>query len=132
LWPLPFVLAFFIHTSSADRDVADRQMKTSATIDLHDPLNHDRYGYTFLVDKRSYSGWAYPNDKRDFIIGESIVVFYDPTDPAKNSPTDFHEVSTGDLFLVPFCLMGAIGLPLFIFFRRRALSRASPLANSSK
>jgi hypothetical protein len=106
-------------------EVAKRQKSTTATIDMHDPPNHDRYRYTFHLDDKRFSGWAYPNDKHDFSINEQIVVYYDPTDPRKNSPSSFLEVSAGDLLLVPFCLLAVAALPLFIFIQRRARTRVA-------
>lgn len=125
LWPLPFVLAFCIYSQRTDLQIAKRQLTAVATINSHDPSNHDRYGYTFAVDGRQFTGWAYPNDKRDFSIEERIVIYFDPIDPARNSTDDFHKVSNRDLFFVSFCLLAIVVLPLVIFFQRRSRLKAS-------
>jgi hypothetical protein len=123
LWPLPFVLFFCVHTSISDLKIAQRQRTTVATINSHDPPNHSRYGYVFELNKSQFSGWAYPNDKRSFSIGQTVGVYYDPADPARNSTDDFHAICVGDLFFVPFCLIALPGVPVFIFFRRRSWKR---------
>jgi hypothetical protein len=123
LWPVPFVLFFCIHAFYKDAQIANRQQSTIGIINAHDPPNHDRYSYIFEVNQKQYAGWAYPNDKRDFSIGESVVVYYDPNDPAKNSTADFHVVSIGELFFVPFCVVACLGIPAFIFIRRRTWRR---------
>jgi hypothetical protein len=123
LWPLPAILLWSVHNSRMDFEVADRQQSTVATINSHDPANHDRYGYVFLVNKRQYTGWAYPSDKIDYSIGEQIAIHYDPSNPTRNFVESFREAGERDLFFVPFCLLIAAALPLFIFLRRRGLSR---------
>jgi hypothetical protein len=77
------------------------------------------------VNQKEYTGWAYPSHKVDYSIGERVVVHYDPIDPAHNFPASFEEAGGRDLFFVPFCLMIIAGLPLFIFFRRRASNQSS-------
>lgn len=106
-----------------DLQIAKRQSATIAIIDSHDPPNHDRYGYKFLVNETPYTGWAYPSDKVNYAFGERVVIHYDPADPTNNLPESFEEAGERDLFFVPFCLLIAAGLPLFIFFRRRASSK---------
>ena len=130
LWPIPFLLAYSFYTQQIDLQIAKRQQTTVATINAHDPPNHDRYGYIFPVSGRTFTGWAYPNDKRDFSMGEQVIVYYDPSDPTRNSASDFYSVSTRDLFFVPFCLLAMVAMPLVIFFQRRARLRATekPLA----
>lgn len=120
LWPIPFVLFFCIHSSDSDMKVAQRQKIAIAKINTHDPPNHDRYGYFFYLNRKPYTGWAYPDGKRDFSIGESVAVYYDPLNPSKNSADDYYAVSLRDLFFVPFCILVLVGLSLFILFRRRA------------
>ncbi len=118
LWPLPFVLVFCVYQSHLDRQIGLRQQETSAVVVSHDPSNHDRYGYEFAVNGRLFAGWVYPHSRTDYTIGQTVTVYYDPVDPAKNSGTGFALVSADDLFFVPFCLAGLIGLPVFIYVRR--------------
>jgi len=119
LWPIPFVLFFCIHASDSDLKIAQRQKIAIAKINTHDPPNHDRYGYFFYLNQKQYTGWAYPDEKRDFSIGESVAVHYDPLNPSRNSVDDYYAVNLRDLFFVPFCILVLVGLPSFILFRRR-------------
>jgi hypothetical protein len=134
LLPYPFVVAFGIYAQQADLQIAKRQQTTVATINSHDPPNHNRspnhnrYGYMFSINGHQFTGWAYPSDKKKFSIDERVLVYYDPSNPANNSTSDFHAVSAGDLFFVPFCVLATIALPLIIFFQHRA--RLNPPRNS--
>lgn len=123
LWPIPFVLMFCVYTLQADFEIAKRQRTTVATINLHDPPNHDRYGYVFSIAGHNFTGWAYPNDKRGFTVGERIVVYYDPTNPEKKSTSDFHSVGLGVVLWIGFCLLALVAVPLSIYFQRRAKRR---------
>jgi hypothetical protein len=104
--------------------VAGRQQITNGSIDTHDPSNHDRYGYTFSVGKRKFTGWASPGSFRDFHVGETITVYYDPSDPTTNSPSDFHETNPGSSLILSWCLLVAVAIPLSIFLQRRASKKA--------
>jgi hypothetical protein len=123
LLPLLAMLLWSVHNSRTDFEIAKRQRATVATINSHDPPNHDRYGYIFLVKEIHYTGWAYPSDKINYSLEERVVIHYDPIDPTKNLPESFEEAGGRDLIFAPFCLLIAAGLPLFIFFRRRASSK---------
>ena len=123
LWPIPFVLFFCIRASVQDRTTARRQVATSAVIVSHDPPNHDRYGYSFKVSGKQYGGWAYPGGKHNYSIGEQVLVYFDPLNPTKNSADDFDSVSIDDLFFVPFSGLVLVGLPVFIYLRRRSWQR---------
>ncbi len=120
---LPFLamLPWRVHNSETDLKIARRQRVEVATVNSHDPPNHDRYGYVFLLNGSRDTGWAYPSDKVTYSLGELIAVYYDPIDPAHNSPDKFEETAGRDLIFAPFCLLVIVGLPTFIFLRRRAL-----------
>lgn len=90
-------LAFLLQDWSTDRQVATRQQTTSGIVIAHQPTNHDRYGYKFQVNGRTYTGWQSPMKGNELAIGKQVTVFYDPQDPWKNSLTDFHDVSTAQL-----------------------------------
>jgi hypothetical protein len=130
---LPFLamLLWSVHNSRIDLDIAKRQRVAVATVNLHDPPNHDRYGYMFLLNRSQYTGWAYPSDNITYSLGDQIVVHYDPLDPTHNLPEGFEETSGRDLIFAPFCLLVIAGLPTLIFFRRRALRMGSPSDSSS-
>ena len=123
LLPLLAMLLWGVHNSRTDFEIAKRQRATVATINSHDPPNHDRYGYIFLVNEIQYTGWAYPSDKINYSLGERVVIHYDPIDPTKNLSESFEKAAGRDLIFAPFCILIAAGLPLFIFFRRRASSK---------
>lgn len=130
-WPIPFVLMFCIYSSKNDFEVAKRQRTTVATVTSRDPPNHDRYGYTFRSEGHQFTGWAYPSDKHEFSMGQQIIVYFDPNDPAKNSNSDFRSVGIGDLFFVPFCVLVMVAFPVFIFFQRRARHKIARVIPSS-
>lgn len=120
LLPVLAMLAWGITSATTSSRIAERQRIVNGTIDSHDPSNHDRYGYKFLVDGKQYTGWAYPSSNIDYSVGERISVFYDPINPTQNMPSSFGVLTSGDLMFFPFCLLILGGLPLFIFLRRRA------------
>jgi hypothetical protein len=120
---LPFLamLLWGMRNSISDSEIAKRQRGIIATVTLHDPPNHDRYGYMFLLNGNQYTGWAHPSDGIKYSIGKQILVHYDPTDPAHHLPEGFEETAVRDLIFVPFCSLVIVGLPTLIFFQRRAL-----------
>ena len=122
---LPFLamLLWSIHRSRTDFEMAQRQSVELATIHSHDPPNPHRYGYIFFVNETQYTGWAYPSAKINYSLGERVGIHYDPIDPTENLPKSYEEAGERDLFFVPFCLLIAATLPLFIFFRRSALRK---------
>jgi len=117
---LPWVLGivFCVYQWRLDRAIAQREQITQGTVTSHEPQNHDRYGYAFMVGGKPYTGWETP--KADELeIGESVTVYYDPADPSQNALTEFDERGVASLGLVPMMTMGITGLALFIFIRRR-------------
>jgi hypothetical protein len=125
LAPVLLLLMLSVHSWWTDAQIAKRQQTTIGTIDGHDPPNHDRYSYVFSVNGRQFTGWASPNDKRDFFIGEQIVVYYDPIRPSENSAYDFNLVNPGGVVFIGFALLACIFLPIFIYFQRRSRKRAA-------
>jgi hypothetical protein len=123
LLPVLAWVLWSVHNSMTDLEIAKRQRATVAIISSHDPPNHDRYGYTFFVNKAPYTGWAFPSDKIDYSLGKQIVIHYDPIDPAHNLPESFEEAGVRGLVFAPFYLLIIAGLPLFIFFQRSASSK---------
>jgi hypothetical protein len=124
LCPVLAVVVWCFYSGYSRSQVASRQHFAIGLVDTHDPSNHDRYGYTFSVGKQKFKGWAYPASYRDFHLGESITVYYDPSDPDTNSPSDFHEINTGTSLILSWCLLVAAGIPLSIFLQRRVVKRA--------
>jgi hypothetical protein len=121
-WGLGVALA--IHEWSVDRTVAKREKITNGTITGHEPANHNRYGYSFSVNGKSYSGWESPR-KEEPHIGQQVTVFYDPVDPTKNALTDFAELETNSLGPVSMLLLGMGAVALFIRYRRRRARSAT-------
>jgi Protein of unknown function (DUF3592) len=109
---------FFSYGWYADRVVARRQQTTSGTISAHEPANHDRYGYTFNVNQKTYNGWQIPYDDVHFTIGQVVTVYYDPLDPHNSELVSFDESSWSAFGPVPF-IVGILLVAVFIFVRRR-------------
>lgn len=116
--PWGIAVALAIHEWTVDRTVAKREKVTNGTITAHEPANHNRYGYSFSVNGKPYSGWESPR-KEEPHIGQQVTVFYDPVDPTKNALTDFADLETDSLGPVPMLLFGIGALALFIRYRRR-------------
>jgi hypothetical protein len=115
-WALGAVVA--VHGWTVNRAVAEREQTTVGTITAHDEANHNQYGYIFSVNGKSYMGLETPR-KEELHIGQRVRVYYDPTDPTMNALTDFAELATASLGLVPLVLFGVGALVLFIRHRRR-------------
>jgi hypothetical protein len=73
-----------------DKDVASRQATTVGRIVAHEPGNHNRYGYTFRIDGREYSGWETPL-KAEPKIGQSVTIYYDTRSPDENALAEYAE-----------------------------------------
>lgn len=59
---MPFALGaiFLIWCWNIDRQIAVREQTAVGTITAHEPANRNRYGYTFVVEGKSYTGWETP------------------------------------------------------------------------
>jgi hypothetical protein len=79
--------------------------------------NHNRYGYSFSANGKSYSGWESPR-RAEPRIRQSVTIFYDPLDPTRNALTDFAHLETDSLGPVPMLLFGIGTVALFIRARR--------------
>jgi|SRR5215469_10964801 len=85
-------------------DIAKREQTTQGMIIAHEPANHNRYGYVFTVNGKTFNGWAIPL-KEDLEIGKQVFVYYDPQDPNENARTDFRESGMNGLVPVLFMLL---------------------------
>ena len=121
---MPWVLAlvFSLYRWNVYSKIATREQTTTGVITAHDPPNHNRYGYRFVVDGKPYSGWEIPHYLEERAIGQEVVVYYDPLDPTESALTDFDELSTTSLGPIPLFLVGG-GVAVFIFVRRRHMRR---------
>jgi len=123
-WCVGFVL--FVYSGISDRMIAMRQRTAQGLITAHEPANHNRYGFVFSVDGKSYTGWESPRKDR-LEIGKQVVVYYDPSNPAKNALTDFSELGMEEFGPIPTLLFGIGAVALYIFWtRRRKLARRGP------
>ncbi|HEY5884086.1 MAG TPA: DUF3592 domain-containing protein [Pyrinomonadaceae bacterium] len=114
-------LTFCLYGWYWDRRVALREQTTLGTITAHEPANHDRYGYTFKLNEKTYSGWQVPQDSEEFAVGQVVTVHYDPLDPKNNALVDFNELSWRAFGPVPFLAAAIASVVLFVLERRRAL-----------
>jgi hypothetical protein len=126
---LPWVLglAFLIQEARTESQIAGRQQTTSGMVTAHEPSNHNRYGYRFQVNGKTYDGWQSPGND-ELAIGKQVIVFYDPQNPTRSALTDFHDLSISSLGPVPMLLFGIGGVALFILNKRRRIKRASNLS----
>jgi flavin-dependent dehydrogenase len=115
---LMIAVTFCVYPWWKDRAIAARQQTASGTIVAHEPANHDRYGYTFNVNQKTYSGWQVPHDDDQFTVGQVVTVHYDPQDPNNSALENFSELADQELGPVPL-LIAAIPLVALIEFLRR-------------
>jgi hypothetical protein len=126
---LPWVIGvlFILYKSEVYRDVATREQTTAGTITAHEPANHSRYGYTFMVEGRRYHGWQIPQGSEEWKVGQRVVVYYDAADPTTNALRDFTAEKDGIRASLPLLVAGIVTVVLLIIFlRRKAGSRQSP------
>lgn len=119
LAPVLLLLVPSVYSAWNDAQIAKRQQTAIGTIDGHDPPNHNRYSYTFSVNGHKFTGWAYPS-QREFFVGQQIVVYYDPIQPAQNSVNDFGLINPGGVVFIGFTLFACVFFPLLIYFQRRS------------
>lgn len=117
---LPWVLGSTVAIRGLveDRTIAQREKTTTGTVTAHEPANHNRYGYSFTVDGRTYSGWSSLSRSRPR-IGQQIAVFYDPLDPTKNSLIHFADLDRVTPSMIAATLLGMALFALLIWYRRR-------------
>jgi hypothetical protein len=117
---LPWVIGLIFSCAywKADLSIAKRERATSGVIVAHDKPNHSRYGYTYVVNQKTYHGWEIPHTV-DFEIGQNVVVYYDPNNPSDSSLTEFAEASERQIAIVPILLIGISGVALAILLLRR-------------
>jgi hypothetical protein len=122
---LPWTIGaiFCVHEWIVDRRVASREQTTQGIITVHEPSNHNRYGYVFSVNGKAFTGWESPRiDKLE--IGKQVVVYYDPLNPSKNALTEFRELGMENLGPLPLVLFGIGAVAWYIKTRRRKLKVA--------
>ena len=121
--PWILMLAWTATEVRRDRAIASREQTAQGTITGHDPGNHDSYEYTYVVGGRTYRAWEIPY-RIEWRMGEQVVVYYDPRDPAVSSLVEFAERGDQEAGPVPVLLLGVAGVVAFIYFQRRRARRA--------
>ena len=121
-WTIGVIL--LIYQWNMDRDMATRQQTTQGVITAHEPSNHNRYGYVFTVNGKSFTGWESPG-KDGLEIGRRVLVYYDPVDPNKNALTEFGDKGLNNLSPVPMMLFGIGAVTWYIMAQRRRIRASS-------
>ena len=116
---LTIAVPFCIYPWYKDHSVAARQQTAPATIVTHEAANHERYGYTFTVNQKNYSGWLIPHNDQQFTVGQVVTIHYDPAEPGNSALVDFGELADEDLAPVLFLIAIAALVVLIELLRRR-------------
>lgn len=116
--PMLLGIVFAIYTARGNWAIAKRQHSTYGTITAHPPSNHDRYQYTFLANGKPYTGWQSPA-KNPFELGQRVLVYYDPANPAQNALTDFAVFGNRNLIPIPVFLISTAVVFMIIVLNRR-------------
>ena len=127
LTPWMIGTALSIRDWRVNRDAGLHQRTVKGTIVGHEPRNHNRYSYEFLVHGRTFKGWDSPLDYEP-IVGQQVTVYFDSRDPSSNALTDFSQLAIRDLGPVPLTALGTGLLVLFISVRRRGIAPGAPCA----
>ena len=109
-------LVFLISSSVSDHAIASREQTTYRIMRTHEPENHNRFGYQFSVNGKSFTGWQIP--MRDFTTGQRVLVYYDPLDPTKSSLDSFAGATGRILGPALFCTVGTTVVVVIVFVRR--------------
>ena len=115
-WTIGVIL--FVYQWNVDRGIAKREQTTQGVITAHEPANHDRFGYAFNVNGKSFTGWESPG-KDQLEVGRPVLVYYDPLNPSNNALTEFGDRGLKTLGPVPMMLFGIGAITWYIFAQRR-------------
>ena len=116
--PMIIGIVFGIYMARGNWAIAKRQQTAYGTISAHQPSNHDRYQYTFLADGRPYTG-SETRAKNELELGQRVLVYYDPANPAQNALTDFAVFGDRNLIPIPLFLISAAVMAMVIALTRR-------------
>lgn len=127
---LPWIIGtvLFIYEWDADRNIATREQTTHGVITALEPANHNRFGYVFSVNGKTFTEWESPGKDR-LNIGQQVLVYYDPLNPSKNALTEFGDWGTNGLGPVPMMLFGVGAVAWYIKARQRKNQTSSRIAN---
>jgi hypothetical protein len=115
-WTLGAIL--LVYQWNVDRDIARREQTAQGVITAHEPANHNRFGYVFTVNGKSFTGWE-SSGKDGLEIGRPVLVYYDPLNPNKNALTEFGDRGLSSLGPVPTMLFGIGAVTWYITAKRR-------------
>jgi hypothetical protein len=118
-WALVGVL--MIWQGQQDLAVSHREKSTDGVFTAHEPSNHNTYVYQFSVEGKPYTGRGNPPNRQP-VVGQAVVVYYDPLDPTNNALDHFAEKGLEIVGPVPVVLLATAGVASFIFFQRRRAS----------
>lgn len=122
--PWALLVIYSLYQWQLDRRIAARQQTTYGAVVAHEPANHNRFGFAFVLNGRTYHGWEYPQN-REYRIGEQVVVYYDPANPARSALTQFDELSLRAFGPVPLAMLGIGAVTFFIYRRRKGFAGSS-------
>jgi hypothetical protein len=119
---LPLVLfsAFQLQQCFRYQKIAKRQTTAFGTVNAHEPANHNRYGYIFVVGEKQYSGWGHPAEPR---MGQPVTVYYDPQDPSENALNTYDDACGGLAMPIAFPIVILLVMVAFIARQRHNDSR---------
>jgi hypothetical protein len=123
--PLLGVSTSLFYSARSDWDVAKRQQITWGIVKTHEPSKHDRYGYSFTVNGHAFTGWT-GSANHDLHIGQTVIVYYDPVDPANNMPGDFRGAGDRGFAFGFWPILGIGLLALSIHLSRRGYVGGKP------
>lgn len=123
LLPWAIGLVGLLYAGISDGRISKRQQTADGLITVHEPQNHDRYGYVFFVDGKSYSGWELPR-KDGVAVGQRVTVYFDPRNPEKNALMDFEELGWEEFGPVVYVLVGSARIVALVW-RTRGKARAA-------
>lgn len=115
--PMTIGIVFATYTARGNWAIAKRQQTSYGIITARQP-NHDRYQYTFLANGKPYTGWEIPS-KNEFELGQRVLVYYDPINPAQNALTNFAVFGDRNLIPIPVFLILTAVVAIIIVLNRR-------------
>lgn len=121
-WFLGAVLG--VYGAIVDSVVAQRERTVLGILVTHEVANHNQYRYRFVVNGTSYLGLGHPPSELAK-VGDQILVYYDPEEPARNALVDFADAEIEALGPVPLCLVGVGVVAFLIWWQRRKSSSGS-------
>lgn len=116
---LPWVIGFVLMAvqSRHDTRVARREQTTPGAITGQDRSNHNSYQYTYALGGRVYREWEFPY-RDDFQLGERVVVYYDPMDPATSSLRDFDDLASASDGPMTYTGVGSLAIVAYVVYNR--------------